>query len=69
MGHWINNIYASCDRCVFWKDLRVPDTSGECRRRAPELSHATWLWPSTFRNHWCGEFVQLEGEYRERNKK
>lgn len=59
-----------CHGCRYWQLIGDEFLDGECRRHAPRLSGMAaphgdaihqdpkWaMWPTTFRDDWCGEFA------------
>ena len=52
----VDPVARRCSTCRFWR--KTDDDYGQCRRNAPrpEGQGSMARWPSTQRNHWCGEY-------------
>lgn len=58
----------NCGLCMYWAAIPPQKTNGLCRRYPPQVPGDALRWPTTFKNHWCGDFEagvappqQLEG--------
>lgn len=54
----------TCGTCPYWEQIK--DEDGECRAHAPrpgnreDSDHYGSYWPTTNRDHWCGEHPAIE---------
>jgi hypothetical protein len=63
----MNEPITTCDRCIFWQEIKAE--LGNCRRRSPAPLNAAFTtadllnksakayWPTTYSGEWCGEAV------------